>query len=595
MAGSPVTWWRRLGGPNAVSLPAWLITLPGAVLVTFTIVPGGTQGRWLAWTGLGLGAHVLAGAVLLAAWLTVLRPGTRGERPLAYVVVVVAAGAVRGVFLAWSPAALGFTATADYGVRVPAAIAWFTLWFTLATVVVDEYRRHRAAMARLSDAQAYELRLAEESAHVAQAARDEAAEGVEHVVTVQLQHALTLTADPAAAAAHLRHVVDEVIRPLSHEFDLRTGDERRLLASVESSVSTVRPPVSDYVRGAVEWRPFNPLVATAIVAGNSAFLLVSYVGVAAGALTLTVECAAVVIALTVLRDRHRASSPSGSSARRAARILVAWLAVTVGATALAVGTLGLVIGWPDAWPESALPPLPGFLAANVALVLMAQILPAVDGSVAHLRGIAEDRLRDVNRGLDWAASRLRQQSWLERRMLGRILHGDVQARIVSLALRIQVNPSFDIASEIESLTTQVRSGLTMRREGSWRQDLEDVRGLWAGVIDLDISLAHDVPHALDADPVAGTAFVEVVREAITNAVSHGGADRVEVAARRDVGAIAIVVEDDGRGSVGDSRHGLGSQMLDEVCWEWTRTDSRGTRLSATLTCLPAPIPREDGP
>ena len=61
--GSP-DWWERLGGRNAISIPAWLLTLPGGVLASFSWLPREVHADVAAVVGLSLASHVITGAVL---------------------------------------------------------------------------------------------------------------------------------------------------------------------------------------------------------------------------------------------------------------------------------------------------------------------------------------------------------------------------------------------------------------------------------------------------------------------------------------------------------------------------------------------------
>ena len=72
-------------------------------------------------------------------------------------------------------------------------------------------------------------------------------------------------------------------------------------------------------------------------------------------------------------------------------------------------------------------------------------------------------------------------------------------------------------------------------------------------------------------------------EAVSNAVRHGRARRVEVAITAGARCVEMRVWDDGTTPIGESRAGLGSQILEDCSLEWSRTgDDSGHELRVVL-------------
>ena len=189
-------WWQRLGGPNAMSLPAWLLTLPGALISAILTSNDETfsdAGRWFV---LGLGGHLLVGAVMLIAWLTVLGPMPRRSRPKTFVAVLVCAGASRGAFIAIAAFAWGLAPSLNLAFRLTSAIGTVVLWMTLATLIVDGTRRHRATMSALQEQVNGEQRLADASLRLVHEYRASIVSDTQTIVTEQLEHAISLSEDP---------------------------------------------------------------------------------------------------------------------------------------------------------------------------------------------------------------------------------------------------------------------------------------------------------------------------------------------------------------------------------------------------------------
>ena len=98
-----------------------------------------------------------------------------------------------------------------------------------------------------------------------------------------------------------------------------------------------------------------------------------------------------------------------------------------------------------------------------------------------------------------------------------------------------------------------------------------------------IDCSPDLLARIDADPALRTTLVDVVAEAVTNAVRHGGAEAVAVRlAEAGDGRLALEVADDGRAAERGTP-GMGSQLLDEVSPDWSlELGADGARLRVEL-------------
>ncbi len=187
-------------------------------------------------------------------------------------------------------------------------------------------------------------------------------------------------------------------------------------------------------------------------------------------------------------------------------------------------------------------------------------------------------LQAEQRALAESRRRLAAASDQERRRIARDLHDGVQSRLVALAMRagrMAAAPTSppEVVSEAGVLRTEAEKSLDELRalvQGLMPALLFE-RGLDAATEDLvdrlplptDLELGAD----LDAlpDEVESTAYF-VVAEALTNAVKHAGASRLNVRLARENGVLAIEVRDDGRG---------GAAGLDRLR---DRVDAHGGRL-----------------
>jgi len=223
--------------------------------------------------------------------------------------------------------------------------------------------------------------------------------------------------------------------------------------------------------------------------------------------------------------------------------------------------------------------------ASIATVLGALALGwALVGSRSRAETVRADLTVALERA-EWASARLRQSAWVARRQLANSLHGNVQARVLSSALRMRDEPDIDASIELRELSAELASMLHgTEAEADWHLAWERLNHIWSFSIEMEASLPLDVARALDADPVAGQSLVAVAGEAVTNAVRHGDARTIHLVVEQiSQDELLLTVNDDGpiEGTSGDP--GLGTAVFEAACIDWqVTTTENGHRLEARL-------------
>ena len=89
-----------------------------------------------------------------------------------------------------------------------------------------------------------------------------------------------------------------------------------------------------------------------------------------------------------------------------------------------------------------------------------------------------------------------------------------------------------------------------------------------------------------ADGVLRSCVIDIVTEAVSNAVWHAKADQTEIEIALDPRAsdvLMVEVVSNGRGDALSENRGLGSQQLDDWTLDWSREiHEQGSVLAATL-------------
>ena len=177
-------------------------------------------------------------------------------------------------------------------------------------------------------------------------------------------------------------------------------------------------------------------------------------------------------------------------------------------------------------------------------------------------------LQSSREQLEWQVARSRQLLWAETFKLALSVHGDVQSRIVSsIANTDELN---DV--DLEHLKTECLEALDRGLEKEFSDFWDQTTRLWRGAVELSLNLAANAEKIMRADPVGNAATIEIVREAVLNAVRHGKATKIDVSisAMSDQAdpVLTIEVRNDGESIKGDAAAGFGTEVLSQVATYW---------------------------
>jgi signal transduction histidine kinase len=200
----------------------------------------------------------------------------------------------------------------------------------------------------------------------------------------------------------------------------------------------------------------------------------------------------------------------------------------------------------------------------------------------------------------------------ERARLGRELHDNICQTVyaVSLSLesvgrRIDAEPKVaqrlqQCISELRRLNQEVRAYLReLEPQEIQRQSFQDALGqmLDTGPAGPEVTVVCQLDAAAVASigPQQAIEVLNIVREAISNAVRHGGARSIVIRAERDDTTLALAVQDDGRGfptGTGETGgHGLANMRARATDMGGSlRVDSAPGKGSRVLLLLPVASP-----
>lgn len=567
--------WRRIGTPDAIS---WVTV---AVFYPMTLVFSLYGSKVPVEDGVGL--LVLASLIAstcTVAWLGLARLLVFGFRPpqpppvrtipvlLSFAVALL----VRAVVMDRSLMLFGLSDSPHLGYRLISSIPGTGCGLLVLAILVSVGREYRRNLGRLDLLQ---REFEELEASLPELVETERSRVIE-LARVGLDERLRdLSREaPPAALERVRTAIEEVVRPLSRQL----GEIR------VPALSAVEPDTPSYgwgavARGVFESNPVRPLTYTLWLGGAALLTAPMLWGPVKG-----LQHAALVTALTLLL----CSLAALVWKRWAAGLSRGYQAAVYSAMALVCGA---VVGCSSALllhstASRAVVLIPMLTAVAVLAGWMFAALFSLLDRCAELRV----RLRLVESALHRERVRLNALIRAETRALARTLHGPVQDALSVAGFRIRA--ALDSSAPSEQLLTEVQLSVESAlarmpdadREASDAPDvLAQLVELWEGVADVEWTLSPEAQAVLSAHTVTRSSFNELVREACSNAVSHGEAERVEISGRTVDDELELAVFNTGRPVAEDAAPGFGTGLLDELALWWRRRPlGDGTELVVRL-------------
>ena len=209
--------------------------------------------------------------------------------------------------------------------------------------------------------------------------------------------------------------------------------------------------------------------------------------------------------------------------------------------------------------------------------------------VERRRRLVEQELLDTNEDMQISISQMRQELWYYRRNMMWIIHGPVQSALISAALKLEAPVALD-ETQMRDLRNDIDAAYATLDAGGiedpyFSDFLSSLRQLWRGLCEISVNDFGEAITRIDESPSTAAAVIEIVREAVGNAVRHGSATTVSITIdSEDDRLLKVVIVDNGSGIADDAIAGLGSELFDSLTFRWSRSSStRGTEVQAEIT------------
>jgi signal transduction histidine kinase len=143
-----------------------------------------------------------------------------------------------------------------------------------------------------------------------------------------------------------------------------------------------------------------------------------------------------------------------------------------------------------------------------------------------------------------------------------IIHGKLQSRMISKSVKEKSGSDDQFIAEIKDLITQSLD-TTSKNTANPTQIIELVSKPWSAVIDIQSEIDQSIAKQVLSPSVTQT-VTDVLEEAITNAVKHGGAERMWLVIKADSSnSLQIQVKNNGAPVGKIKRQSIGTKLFNQ--------------------------------
>lgn len=565
---------RLLGGREAASWATIVLYALPSFWVTLLFDRSRLDGGWIEWVVLAFAAYVATVAPIILARYTVLRPSARVAKPFTALGFYVLASITRAVAIVLIGSLTGIMPERELTQIVATTPVHVIVWFVIISRGWEAIARHGRAVRALDRARG----ILEEGAAAISAVVEHQREEAVTTIRRELSPALELIRGVSrsglsrrsvdALVTQLSKTIDNVVRPLSE----------KLISSRESSDLTSHSRQSQ--RTLANFFPARVTVATANAPITIALLTV-YCALLPGVraygwlavLMILIPTACFIVACGALLTRVTGYR----------QFALAGVATLLFFTYGLAGALGTTLA------QTAAPAIPVNVSIQVGVIIItiAIVLAIYRLTLSGLHQV-EAELREANLDLARKNAELRQRLWVERSALATTLHGPVQAAFQVAAMRIAsarnltVDELRDLENHITEAVAQLASPETISR-AAFEDAIMHIESIWGSIASVSIQADVRFVASIDEYPGTGRCVLEIVREAVMNAIKHGDARHIRVNVSRQGLNALVVATNDGHES-SSVRPGLGHRLLDELCLTWDL--SQGPTETTLTACVP---------
>ena len=489
-------WFHQIGGPNALSIWSWLITLPiGLIISSVTTSPSTADWNPLVWTAVLVAVQTLLGALMWIAAVTLLPHRARPSRPALALSVFFSLGLIRVGLLEVLDPLFGPQGSSLQS-RALTNVVGGTILLALIAVLVDDYRTHSEIAGQLRRAEASLKWLVEQETATLRAA------DLDEIARVRSQVEARLR-EGDSGTEHIRRISESIVRTRSHYLAETPG----LDIPVHVADARSRGEIAMSVVQGLNWP--HPL-ALALLAELLVLASVATSWSWSVAIANAVIAGLLIAGATAIARRF-IPLPRAAWARP--------LLIVLGMALLGLGVATLSSILVSAITSPFRP----------ALGIASTLLVVVGLGVSAWSSVTRDRQRQREVMMTAVASeaqaleRIHGEVARRRASAAEFLHGPIQGQLVASALKGDSNE--EALAAVEKRFAEYSTSAARWDAG---EQVDELVSAWAGVMSVRVSCSSDTWKHLRRTPLTSRLLVDTLSEALTNSVRHGTIADVDV-------------------------------------------------------------------
>jgi len=571
VAKREVTFRERLGGRWAISLRAYLISVPISIVLAILVTPEATESltTFGIWFAISVFAILVTGLILLVADKTLLRDRRTTPAPIWMVVLVdVVAFEARTVIFISAIDIFNVPSSTPTNVRLVSGMLLATVWFPALSYAFDSWERY----SQMRD-QLIAHFVAEEVAILKQEQVIEVLRlGLVADINAQLDNSVRSARDSlsalqdAVAQEHGGELAVSTLLQINNDSIRRLSKELWNERATRSQLRFI-----DLIKATAQTKPFRPVLFL-IPVGLSAIALMSRRIDIGSAFLFVISWFAYIS--TVALGANFLCKKFQAQAFRIYLSSLGLLSLSGILVFFELTTVGLDTSESVKW---------SFMASMTATFLMPWFSSG-SGIAAHRTQIINQLQKSIDqteiRSLAINGERLQLN-----RQISTYLHGTVQANLTAAILRLQQSIGLgDRESALQALG-DARKALDLEWNPSLGTEIVDLNSAlhaiavgWKGFVDISILIEGDIPQSTNA------AIREIFIEAINNGVRHGESDAISIGIREQPTCVDVCIINNGH-PLEIIETGLGTDVLNTyAAGNWSRSTNpvSGTTLRVQL-------------
>lgn len=520
--------------------------------------------NFLYFLEIGLGVTTATGLLLLpcvAFTNTFFAKASRQKQEIVSVLIIGMAGVIRGIMVHFSIVWFGFTQPTNFWSRIATSTTTTLLWFTAITIFVTSrttFKSDYEAILRKTIIETSE-KIELVDLDLLSTKLDSELIEIEEVISAAFGDDLPSKSKESLtfAAAHIKNVIEEKIRPLSHRL------------WIESAATAPKINLGTSVLASIRFLNIPPLPTSIFLALITILNVGSTVGLAPGAFATLVILLEVFTLLTFF-ERKIKSSTNGKLVLNCFLLLVPGLLLSLTFYISNKYLFGRDFG-----------------SLNLIYVIIFLMVAVLVSSFQLVN-------RDREQLIFMIESELTASGWqmgLKEKYLTQnaaaYLHNLLQSELLAITKQMEISSgdldSADSLQELETLLDRLNKPIKEDFKKFLSNPIDRLSRLqsaWKGIAEIEIA----VPDLALEDQSRNILLVQIVEEAIANAVRHANATQIRISAEMlEDSRVRFSIQNNGVSGKEESL-GLGSAWLDHHAPNsWSRKKlENGSELIFTL-------------